>query len=49
MPTTKNNNPFDLTGKYALITGSGTGLGLGMAKAFIEAGAHVIPEEGKIN
>lgn len=32
---------FDLTGKCALVTGAGTGLGLGMAKALLEAGAKV--------
>ncbi len=42
MSKKKYKNPFDLTGKTALVTGGGTGLGLGMSKAFIEAGAKVI-------
>ncbi|MFD2114179.1 SDR family NAD(P)-dependent oxidoreductase [Paenibacillus yanchengensis] len=35
-------NPFSLAGKLALITGGGTGLGLGMAQAVIDAGGKVI-------
>lgn len=35
-------NPFSLKGETALITGGGSGLGLGMAKCFIQAGAKVI-------
>lgn len=35
-------NPFDLTGKNALVTGSSQGLGWGMAKGLAEAGAFVI-------
>jgi gluconate 5-dehydrogenase len=33
---------FDLTGKLALITGGGTGLGLGMAKCLTASGARVV-------
>lgn len=33
---------FNLTGQTALITGGGTGLGLGMAKCLVAAGAKVI-------
>jgi gluconate 5-dehydrogenase len=36
------HNPFSLKGKTALITGGGTGLGFGIAKAMTEAGADVI-------
>ena len=34
--------PFTLTGETALITGGGTGLGLGIARCFIAAGAKVV-------
>ncbi|MDH3302812.1 MAG: glucose 1-dehydrogenase [Acidimicrobiia bacterium] len=35
-------NPFDLTGRVALITGSSRGIGLALAGALGEAGAHVV-------
>jgi NAD(P)-dependent dehydrogenase (short-subunit alcohol dehydrogenase family) len=38
----KLNSAFDLTGQTALITGGGTGLGFGMAKCFVAAGAKVV-------
>ena len=33
---------FDLTGKLALVTGSGRGVGAGIARILIDAGAHVL-------
>jgi gluconate 5-dehydrogenase len=36
------SDAFTLKGQTALITGGGTGLGLGMARCMISAGAHVI-------
>jgi gluconate 5-dehydrogenase len=36
------NDLFDLTGKVAIITGAGDGLGRGFAEAMAEAGAHVV-------
>jgi NAD(P)-dependent dehydrogenase (short-subunit alcohol dehydrogenase family) len=36
------NSAFDLSGQTALVTGGGTGLGLGMAKCFIASGAKVV-------
>ena len=35
-------NPFRIDGQRAVITGGGSGLGLGIAKVFVEAGAEVI-------
>jgi 2-deoxy-D-gluconate 3-dehydrogenase len=35
------SNPFDLTGKVALVTGANTGLGQGMAEALAAAGADI--------
>ena len=36
------NDPFSLVGESALITGGGTGLGLGIARCFVQAGARVV-------
>src|SRR5262245_10315809 len=36
------NDPFRLTNETALITGGGTGLGFGIAQAFVDAGAKVV-------
>lgn len=37
-----NLTPFSLEGETALITGGGSGLGLGIARCFVKAGARVI-------
>ncbi|HXS68364.1 MAG TPA: SDR family oxidoreductase, partial [Candidatus Polarisedimenticolia bacterium] len=42
MTNKHSGNVFDLGGQTALITGGGTGLGFGMAKCFVAAGAKVI-------
>ena len=38
----KTVNPFDLTGKVAIVTGSNTGLGAGMAVALASAGCDIV-------
>ncbi|MEM9420677.1 MAG: SDR family oxidoreductase, partial [Planctomycetota bacterium] len=41
--SSKNSvSPFSLEGQTALITGGGSGLGLGMARCFVQAGAKVV-------
>jgi len=42
MSSTDIKSVFNLSGQVALITGGGTGLGLGMAKCFVAAGAKVV-------
>lgn len=42
MSQPKSKVPFNLTDQTALITGGGTGLGFGMAKCFVAAGARVV-------
>lgn len=42
MTTANPSQAFDLTGQTALITGGGTGLGLGIARCFVAAGASVV-------
>jgi NAD(P)-dependent dehydrogenase (short-subunit alcohol dehydrogenase family) len=42
MSKSKLKSVFDLTGQTALITGGGTGLGLGIARCFVAAGARVV-------
>lgn len=37
-----NLTPFSLEGETALVTGGGSGLGLGIARCFVQAGARVI-------
>jgi len=39
---TNQNKVFSLAGETALITGGGTGLGLGIARCFVKAGARVV-------
>ena len=36
------SSPFDLSGRTAVVTGGGRGLGLGISKALLDAGADVI-------
>ena len=38
----QSRNPFSLAGQLGLITGGGTGIGLGIAQAYIGQGAKVV-------
>jgi len=36
------DNPFELTGRAAIVTGGAMGIGLGIVRRFVEAGANVV-------
>ena len=38
----KEDNPYSLTGETAMITGGGTGIGLGIADCMLKAGAEKV-------
>jgi gluconate 5-dehydrogenase len=40
--TTQSASPFSLAGHIAVVTGGGTGLGLGIARCYVQAGARVV-------
>ena len=40
--TTDLSNPFRLDGETALITGGGSGIGLGIARCMVRVGARVV-------
>ncbi|HLU57768.1 MAG TPA: SDR family oxidoreductase [Pseudonocardia sp.] len=42
MPGDRRTHPFDLSGKTAVVTGGGRGLGRGITLALLEAGADVV-------
>ncbi|HEY8345264.1 MAG TPA: SDR family oxidoreductase [Bacillota bacterium] len=43
MITTNNpKNPFDISGKNSIVTGGAMGIGFGIARRFVEAGANVL-------
>lgn len=42
MSSTNPNNPFDIKGRTAVITGAGRGIGKGTALAFSQVGANVV-------
>ena len=37
-----DSNPYSMAGETALITGGGTGIGLGIAKCMLDAGAEKV-------
>ena len=47
MATGPTGKLFDLTGKSAIVTGSGRGLGRAIARGLAAAGARVAPDFGR--
>ncbi|NLU42845.1 MAG: SDR family oxidoreductase [Firmicutes bacterium] len=42
-------NPFDISGKNAIVTGGAMGIGFGIVKRFVEAGANVVIADIDLN